>query len=308
MAHEAIRPVILSGGAGTRLWPLSRRALPKQFHALISARSMIQETALRTAPDHEGFLPPMVLAGAAHGELIASQLGEISVPLHQMILEPAARNTAPAAAAAAMIAAQDDPGALLALLPADHAMSDAEAFRAALRKGAPLAAQGRIVTLGVTPDRPETGFGYIRGGEKLGEGARAIRSFEEKPDLATAQAYLASGDHVWNAGIFLFRADVLVSEMQTHRPDIIEAVSRAVAQSSRDGRATALGPDAFSACPAESLDYAIMEHTDKGAGIGGDAGARQRGQCGRARRERAGRLPQCARALRRADGHRHRHA
>jgi len=270
--NNPIRPVILSGGSGTRMWPLSRRTRPKQFHALASARSLLQEAALRVrdgeaacADADKRFLPPILLANIDHGELVARQLEAVNVDPALVILEPTPKNTAPAIAALAVAVERETAGALLAILPADHAIADAAGFRATLLKGAPAAADGAIVTFGVEPTRPETGYGYIRAGEALNDAAFRVSAFVEKPDLETAKGYLASGAYYWNAGIFMFRSDVMIEEMRRRCPAILEAAQNAVARSVRQGATMRLDRDAFSAAPEYSIDYAVMERTDRAA-------------------------------------------
>ena len=253
-----IRPAIMSGGAGTRLWPLSRAEKPKQFHALVGEETMLGATLARLAP----FAPPLLIGSAAHADLLRAAAPDAAA----WVLEPMGRNTAPAAAIAAALVAEDDPDALVLLAPADHHISDAGAFRKTVAAAAPAAADGRIVTFGVEPTRPATGYGYIRRGAALGAGnAEAVAAFVEKPDLATAESYLAGGDYLWNAGIFLYRADVMLEELKRHRPDILEGALAALDTATRDGAAIALDPARFADCPAESVDYAVMEKTDRAA-------------------------------------------
>ena len=252
---RAIIPVILSGGAGTRLWPLSTEARPKQFHALAGGEeTLLQLTAARIRG--EGFAPPVVIAAAAHADLVDEQIEEAGL----LILEPCARNTAPAIALAAIWADADD---LLLVMPSDHVIADAEAFRAAIAAARPFAGEGWLVTFGIRPDRPETGYGYIRRGEPIGGGAFAAEAFVEKPDLATAQGFLAGGRHDWNGGIFLLRAGTLLDEMERHAPQILSAARAAMAGQRREGRR--LFPDArgFAASPAQSIDYAVMEKAER---------------------------------------------
>jgi len=250
-----IRPVILCGGAGTRLWPLSRAARPKQMLALAGARSMLAETAARVA-DPALFAPPLVVGAADQAEAIAAELGEAAT----LILEPAPRNTAPAIALAALNAAPDE---VLLVLPSDHVIADAAGLRAAVARARPLADDGWIVTFGMTPDRPETGYGYIRRGAPLGEGLFRAERFVEKPDRATAEAMLAEGGHDWNGGIFLMRADTLVAGLEKHAPDILAAARRAVAGQVAEGQRIVPNGEAFRASPAQSIDYALMEKAER---------------------------------------------
>lgn len=254
-----ILPVILSGGAGTRLWPLSRPERPKQFHKLVDAESLLQATARRVA-DPALFAPPLVIANRSHAEAVEAQLAEAGMTPAALILEPVGRNTAPAIALAALIAAPDD---LLLVLPSDQAIRDVDAFRAAIRTAGPPAADGWLVTFGIRPDRPETGYGYIKRGEAIGPGAFAAERFVEKPDRATAEAYLADGGYDWNGGIFLMRADRYLEALGRHAPDMLAAASAAMTAAQREGRRVYPGADAFSAAPAESIDYAIMEKAER---------------------------------------------
>jgi mannose-1-phosphate guanylyltransferase len=237
-APNPIVPVILSGGAGTRLWPLSRRARPKQLLELFEGGSMLAQTAARVA-DPTLFGPPLVVAGAEQEVAVAAAL-----PGARLILEPRGRNTAPAIALAALAVARDD---VLLVLPSDHLIRDAEGFRDAVRRALEFAEQGWIVTFGMKAERAETGYGYIERGEALGEGVFAAARFVEKPDAATAQAYVAGGAHDWNGGLFLMRAGTYLDALAAHAPEILAAVS--------EGR--------FEEAPAVSIDYAVMEKADK---------------------------------------------
>ena len=261
-------PVILSGGSGTRLWPLSRKLLPKQFLPLLSERTMIQETVLRLAglPDCGA---PLVVAGDEHRFLAAEQLREIGARPARIVLEPAGRNTAPAIAAAALIALAEDPQALLLVLPSDHAIRDLAAFHAAVALARRAAEAGLLVTFGMRPTGPETGFGYIESGAPLAglPGARAIKRFVEKPDEASARRFLAAGSFLWNSGMFLFGAARFLEELGAHRPAILEAVRRAVTGAARDLDFLRLEAAAFASAPAEPVDVAVMEQTRSGAVI-----------------------------------------
>lgn len=253
-----IVPVILSGGAGSRLWPLSTSYRPKQFHALGGEQTLIQETALRFA-DQEGFAPPVVICSAAHADLVADQLAAVDVRPDALVLEPFGRNTAAAAAVAARVVAARTPGALALLLPADHRVQDAVAFRAAIRDAAEIA-RTRIVTFGIEPHGPETGYGYIEAGEPLAPGVRAVRRFVEKPDRSTAETYLAQGGFTWNAGVFLFAPEVMATELERFAPAVLAAVDAALGDPRRGG-SLGLEERAFSACPSEPVDTAVMERT-----------------------------------------------
>jgi mannose-1-phosphate guanylyltransferase/mannose-1-phosphate guanylyltransferase/mannose-6-phosphate isomerase len=247
---KRIIPVILSGGSGTRLWPLSRKGRPKQMLPLVGDRSMLQVTAARAAR-RELFAAPLIVTSAGQAAQVAAQLGDGV----RLILEPCARNTAPAIALAALSVADDD---LLLVMPSDHLISDPEGFVGAVELGLPLALGGMLVIFGVRPTRPETGFGYIRRGEAVGDGVFRVERFLEKPDLAAATAFLADGRYDWNAGIFLFTAGAFLQALETHAPDIAEAARRAMGDSRSAG---SVSPQAeiFSAIRSESIDRAVIE-------------------------------------------------
>lgn len=257
-----IQPVIMSGGSGTRLWPMSRRNHPKQFLRLVTDRTMFQETVLRLTDDSGAYNEPVIVAGASHGPVIARQLEKIEVIAAEIILEPQGRNTAAVAAVAAAWAEAQDDDPLILLTPADHHIADAAGFRDAVMLGAAAASQGCIVTFGIKADRPHTGYGYIERGAELHPSVFAVKAFKEKPDAATAAEYLAAGDYFWNAGIFLFSAAAMIRELETHAPAIIDHARRALGESVMSGAARRLNDDIFSACPANSIDYAVMEKTD----------------------------------------------
>jgi mannose-1-phosphate guanylyltransferase / mannose-6-phosphate isomerase len=257
-----LQPVLLSGGSGTRLWPLSREAYPKQFLPLVGDRTMLQETWLRVAPLAAG--APIVVANEDHRFLAAEQLRLLGVEQAPIVLEPVGRNTAPAIAAAALQATTGGADPLLLVLPSDHVVRDSEAFRSAVTTATPAAEAGALVTFGIVPQSAETGFGYIQGAADAGaDGVRSVSRFVEKPDLATAQGYLADGSYYWNSGMFLFRASRLLEELGRYRPDILDAVRAACDAATRDGDFVRLGADAFKACPSDSIDYAVMEKTDR---------------------------------------------
>ena len=266
-----IWPVILSGGVGSRLWPTSRSLYPKQLLPLVSDRAMLQETALRVT-DATVFAPPVIVSNEDHRFIIAGQLQEVGIRSTAHILEPEGRNTAPAAAAAAVFALQNDPEAILLILPADHHIADVAAFRAAAVAGADLANEGKLVTFGIVPGAPETGYGYIRQGDAVGHGGYSVAQFIEKPDVATAQSYLSQGGYFWNAGIFMFRADRIVQEMEKFCPDILRQSRLAVNKAARDLDFLRLDDAAFRASPSNSIDYAVMEHTQDAVVIPVDMG------------------------------------
>jgi len=252
--HKIV-PVILSGGSGTRLWPMSQPERPKQFLPLASDSTMFEATVARCA-DRNRFAAPMIVANARHADLIEAQLGRIEATL---LLEPLARNTAPAIALAALLA---DPKAPLLVMPSDHVIADEVAFMAAVDAVLPLVHDGWLATFGISPDGPETGYGYIQTGELLAPGVHRVARFVEKPDRARAEAMIASGDHVWNGGIFLFRADAFLSALAIHAPDMLAAAQAAVAKAERHG--ARILPDAteFAASPDDSIDYAVMEKAE----------------------------------------------
>jgi mannose-1-phosphate guanylyltransferase / mannose-6-phosphate isomerase len=254
-----LQPVLLSGGSGTRLWPLSREAYPKQFLPLVGDDTMLQATWRRVAGIADA--PPIVVANEDHRFLVAEQLRQVGAPKPDILLEPAGRNTAPAIALAALQAMHDGADPLLLVLPSDHVVADSEAFRKAVREAAAAAEAGALVTFGILPSAPETGFGYIEAEHAGSDGVRKVRRFVEKPDAATAQRYLDSGGYYWNSGMFLFRASVLLAELERFRPDIVAACREAFAAAKRDGDFIRVDRDAFARCPSDSIDYAVMEKT-----------------------------------------------
>ena len=260
-----IVPVILSGGTGTRLWPLSREGYPKQFWPLMAERTMLQETAARAAGP--GFAPPVVVCNEAHRFLVAEQLREARIEGGRILLEPVGRNSAPAIAAAALLLREEDPETVLWLMAADAAIADVPALLQALEPAVAAARAGRIVTFGMRPTAPETGYGYIEaGGELQGlPGVLAVSRFVEKPDAATAARYATDGRHLWNSGMFVATAATLVEELERHAPDLLRAVRVAMDGAARDLDFCRLGKSAFSAVPAISIDYAVMEKTARAA-------------------------------------------
>jgi mannose-1-phosphate guanylyltransferase/mannose-6-phosphate isomerase len=265
MTQSRIVPVILSGGSGTRLWPVSRESFPKQLWPLVSEHTMIQQTALRA--HGPGFAPPVVVCNQEHRFLIAEQLRNAGIQGARIVLEPVGRNSAPAIAAAALLVAEDDPDTVLWMLAADHAIADVPALLVALGHAAAAARAGQFVTFGMQPTAPETGYGYIEQGAELPgtPGVHAVARFIEKPDAATAKRLVADGRHLWNSGMFVFTARTLLEELDTHAPDVLPAVRKAVGERSTDLDFVRLGVDAFTACPSISLDFAVAERTSRAA-------------------------------------------
>lgn len=256
-----LHPVILSGGSGTRLWPLSRAALPKQLLPLAGERTMLQETVLRLS-GIAGIGAPLVVCNNDHRFLIAEQMRDIGVEPLGIFLEPVGRNTAPAAAVAALTLLKRDPAAVMLLLPADHLIDDVPAFHAAVAEGMKAVAAGCLVTFGIVPDSPHTGYGYIqRGAAMAGTAAHEVARFVEKPDAAKARTFLDSGDYYWNSGMFLFSARQFLDELGTFRPDIPAACRRALEGGEHDLDFCRLDKEAFADCPSDSIDYAVMERT-----------------------------------------------
>ncbi len=260
-------PVILSGGVGSRLWPTSRALYPKQLLPLVSERAMLQETAARVT-DSAVFAPPMIISNEEHRFIIAAQMQELGMASLVHVLEPMGRNTAPAAAVAAEIALQEDEDAVLLILPADHHIGDQAAFQSAIAEGTKLATDGKLVTFGIIPTGPETGYGYIKEGDLLaGSRGRDVARFVEKPSAEIAGTYLAEGGYYWNAGIFMFRADQILAEMAEHCPDIRAHAGEAVKLGAKDYDFFRLDEGAFGKCPSDSIDYAVMENTKSAAVI-----------------------------------------
>ena len=264
--RNALVPVILCGGSGSRLWPMSRQMLPKQFLALVTERSLLQDTVLRLR-GLRGAGAPVVVANAEHRFLAAEQLQAVGVAPLATLLEPVGRNTAPAIAAAALQVAAETPDAVLLVLPSDHLIGDVPAFHRAVRSAAALAAKGHLVTFGIAPDSPATGYGYIEAGAPISgaKGAFRIRRFVEKPTLARARSFLARGGFLWNSGMFAFTARRYLEELGRFRPAIVAAAQEALAGAARDLDFLRLEAKAFAACPADSVDYAVMEKTAGGA-------------------------------------------
>ncbi len=257
---KPIIPVILSGGSGTRLWPESRPERPKQLLALTAEETMLQLTARRTGGS-ERFGRAIVVANAAHADMVEEQLGSVGESAQALILEPMGRNTAPAIALAALAAGGGaEP---LLVMPSDHVIADVPAFHAAIQAALPLVEQGWLVTFGIAPDAPETGYGWIKVGEKLAEGVHRVDRFVEKPVRDKAEAMLASGDHAWNGGIFLFRADKYLEALARFAPDMLAASKASMDAGRREGARVYPDADLFAASPADSIDYAVMEKAEK---------------------------------------------
>jgi mannose-1-phosphate guanylyltransferase/mannose-6-phosphate isomerase len=268
-----LQPVILCGGSGTRLWPLSREQYPKQLLALAGEDTLLQATARRLdnslSTAGRNVLAPIVVGNENYRFITAEQLRQAGVAPAAIVLEPVGRNTAPALALAALAAleAGDDP--ILVVMPADHIIGDVEALRMAIAHGSVYAEAGKVVTFGIRPTHPETGYGYIRAGAALAvqDGGREMSAFVEKPDAATAERYFASGEYLWNSGIFMMRASVWLAQLGAMRPEIVETCRAAFAARSLDQDFLRVGAEAFAACPADSIDYAVMEKLPAGLGV-----------------------------------------
>ncbi|MCU0734524.1 MAG: mannose-1-phosphate guanylyltransferase/mannose-6-phosphate isomerase [Methylotetracoccus sp.] len=262
-----IQPVVLSGGSGTRLWPYSREAFPKQFLSFVGDRTLLQDTvgrivALENAAGGEDFsiAPPLVICNELHRFLVAEQLRQIGYENASILLEPVGRNTAPAVTLAALEATQDpssDP--VLVIMPSDHHVEDVAGFRQRLAKAVGVAAQGGLVTFGIVPDRPETGYGYIRKGPVIAEDAFVVSAFIEKPDIQTALQYSNSGEYLWNSGLFVMRASVWLASIDRYRPDIAHCCREAFALAKREADFVRVDRAIFQTCPSDSIDYAVME-------------------------------------------------
>lgn len=261
-----ITPVIMAGGSGTRLWPLSRALYPKQFLPLTGVGTMLQETLSRLASLKTA--QPITLCNEDHRFLVAEQLREID-QAGTIVLEPAGRNTAPAVALAANLALGDDP--LLLVLAADHIIADKDGFTEAIEKAVPLAESGKLVTFGIVPQTAHTGYGYIQAGEDVGDAQKVVQ-FVEKPSVERAENYLASGDYVWNSGMFLFKASRYLQELEKYRPDIASACRKATEDPDVDQDFVRVNSEAFLSCPEESIDYAVMEKTSEAVVLSLDVG------------------------------------
>ena len=276
-----IIPVVLAGGSGTRLWPMSRKLYPKQLLSLTDQHTMIQNTLLRLVGFDQMHLP-VIIGNAQQRFIVDQQLSEINIRAAGIFLEPAGRNTAPAVAVAALKAVSINPEALILVLPADHLIKDISRFHQALRTAEHFAERGFLVTFGIVPDRPETGYGYIRRGAPANAGgeddtsafdpAYAIYEFVEKPDLQTAKNYLETGEYCWNSGMFMFKAARVLEELRRFVPDIASACEKAFKNGTSEKGYFYLEPAAFEQCPSDSIDYAVMEKTDRGIMVPLDAG------------------------------------
>lgn len=263
-------PVVMAGGIGSRLWPLSRHDAPKQLQPLVTDQTMLAETIARVPAQLDGaaLMAPIIVCGGAHADAVEAELAKSTTPGGTIITEPVGRNTAPVAIIASLHVAQTDPQGLVLLMPADQHVVDTPAFAAALNAALPAARDGRLVTFGIKPTRPETGYGYIRAGKALADTVYAVDGFVEKPDQPTAQSYIDDGQYSWNAGLFLFRADVFLDQARIHAPNITAAAAAAFDASPLQGQRRALDPGLFADVPADSIDYAVMEKTDMAALVG----------------------------------------
>lgn len=270
MSDYKIIPVIMSGGAGSRLWPASRQAYPKQLLPLVTEQTMVQETAERLSGPN--YAAPVFICNQAHAAPIKAQMQEIGREIGAIITEPMGRNTAPVAVAAAYHAQSLGMDTLVLLAPADHHVTKPEAFRAAVEVAIPAAMQGKLVTFGITPDAPETGYGYIEQGASMGSGVFEVKAFREKPDIETAKSYISTGNYAWNAGIFLYSPEALLREAAKFEPEILNCSEQALTLAARDGVQIDLDRAAFEKCPSQSIDYAIMEKTQHAAIVPCDIG------------------------------------
>lgn len=264
-------PVVLSGGSGTRLWPLSRASRPKQFLPLVDQFTMFQNT-LKRLEGVADLADPMVVCNQDHRFIVAEQLQQLGLGHHGILLEPFGRNTAPAVAIAALQAVEHHDDPLLLILPADHVITNPAAFHKALVAATELASKGNLVTFGIVPTGPETGYGYIQASDPIGSNGFSVNAFVEKPDLETAQTYVDSGDFYWNSGMFLFRASVYLEQLALHRSEMIPSCKEALRSAAVDLDFIRLGAEAFGECPDDSIDYAVMEKTDKAVVVPLDAG------------------------------------
>ena len=256
-----IIPVILSGGSGTRLWPLSRKQYPKQYLPLVGDNTMLQETILRLS-GLDNLADPIIICNADHCFLVAEQCRQIDIKNPIILLEPVGRNTAPAIAAAALQSLKQTDDAVLLVLSADHVIQDVEAFHQAINIASNQAQAGKLATFGIVPTEANTGYGYIKSSKNNNDGAYKVEEFIEKPDLATAQSYLEQGNYLWNSGMFMFKATTLIDELTTHSPEIVTSVNDAVNKAEQDLDFIRLDKQAFELSPSDSIDYALMEKSD----------------------------------------------
>ena len=264
MNQRPIVPVILSGGAGSRLWPASRSRTPKQLLPLVEHRTMFAMTVARTEP-LAAAADPLVVCNEDQRVGIQRELSKLGRDDATLVLEPIGRNTAPATAAAALHLTADGSDPILFVMPADHVIRNEDAFAEAVDLASEFANKGYLLTFGIDPTGPETGYGYIKFGDRLADGVRSVEEFREKPDSASAEAYLASGRYLWNSGMFMFRASTFLTELEVHAPDVLAAVRQALAAAEPDGRVVRLDGHAFASAPSISIDYAVMEHTESAA-------------------------------------------
>ena len=271
-SNGEIVPVILSGGSGTRLWPVSRAHYPKQLQSLHSELSLLQETAMRLTDNN--FAQPLIICNHEHRFVVAEHLREINIKPEAVVLEPIGRNTAPAAVVASILANDDDPNAILLLMPSDHVINDINAFKTAINKALPAARSGSFVTFGIKPTKAETGYGYIKKSNEspYREGCFKVDAFIEKPNLNDAKKFISDGDYYWNSGIFLFSAKKLIEVLSTLSPEIIEACRMAVSKAKLDLDFIRLDEESFAACPSISIDYAVMEKSKNIAVVPSDLG------------------------------------
>jgi len=266
-----ITPVILSGGSGTRLWPLSRKEYPKQYLSLASDNTMLQETILRLS-GLDNLADPIIVCNADHRFLVAEQCQKIGVKNPTILLEPVGRNTAPSIAAAALQSLKTSDDTVLLVLSADHVIHDIDAFHEAIKIASSQAQEGKLATFGIVPTDANTGYGYIKSSKNNTHGAYKVEEFVEKPDLKTAQSYLEQGKYLWNSGMFMFKADTLIDELTMHSPDTVKAVSGAVKNATQDLDFVRLDKLAFESSPSDSIDYALMEKSDNVVVVPLDAG------------------------------------
>ena len=271
LTHNLV-PVVLAGGSGTRLWPMSRSMYPKQFLPLLGAEESMLQLTIQRLDGLANLDKPILLCNDEHRFLAEEQLRQIGIETKGLILEPVGRNTAPAIAVAAFHALKSSEDALLLVLAADHDIKNIKVFHDAIDKAVDLAKQGKLVTFGIVPDHPETAYGYIQSGEALSAGVFTINKFREKPDLETAQSYLSSGDYLWNSGMFVFKAKAYLEELEKFRPELYQASRLAYEASAQDLNFIRLDEKLFSECPSESIDYAVMENTTNAAVVSLDAG------------------------------------